>query len=1004
MKMRATCASTLPFKGVIMMAMILYISLGRCFAAHAVKYEGTKNEHPCLPTAHCNENPSLSLSEERNRTLQGLIHDGKQQVNTGNAREATPSPSYGTISPISSWNSEQRHDRKKGPKYNRKTSKNGHQKGTKKMTKGGKAKGAKMRVPTISPTLPPTDAPATTPAPTSSPTDAPATTTAPTPSPTNVPATTPAPTNKDLLKVKFLSDLDLPNSGRTIPSSSNGAAGPFSLIGVVNRAIQGQTRDGSTLFGPILFTDMFGERVSRPAFPKIIYDVHQERFVLVMVSHRASPLARIVMAVSKSNNPTSSTSADWWFHTIDACTPTTCDALWAENANIAVDEEAIYITTMVREPTGIPGNNVGTYLIAHSCNSGFASFRVNDPLGPLTTFTRTDALLSGVFQCNLQPAPQAGTTALLPTGNPNAVKAVWVNNILWITFVAREIDSGETALWYARVSANGVNPISLIDVGTINGEDIGTGAYIFAPSLDVNSKSVAAFGFTASSSSIFAGAYATIRNLDGSVETSEAVKEGEGPYFVTLSTGTNFWSSYSGMALDPLDDNCFWAFHQYAREDSCSVTSRSGSSDAFFPSPVLEPFEHGIRSLDSQTGLVRSDKNGQRIINATDLELVDGDARKLQEEVGCWATAWGHVCAHPQPPILSQPPTSAPTSVTCPPNTVQQTSPGFGESNGNAFSLWLDLDVSSTDVAMFYDSAHARWTSIITGDSTASRSSDFVPANQRGPAFPAILDDLYVYGFDTCIDGVSGVLSYAGFTFLDSTTRRPVIGVMALDKADIPTMITEGTLEAIILHEIGHVLGIGTLWDLFQFISFDDEYVGTKAIDVWQNEYGCPGLPPIETRGGSGAAYFHWEENALNDELMTVFINGGTPLSSLTIASLEDLGYVVDYDAADPYCPPLTADLSCTCAMGTTSASNDEKVPALSEAGLLAAEEFGLSMLGSSQQDCGEDGSVCNFNDDDLIYVGDKFVLVLYQEGDQIYEVFVSSDPNRRSRSKLMRF
>ncbi|KAG7369388.1 PKD domain containing protein [Nitzschia inconspicua] len=550
------------------------------------------------------------------------------------------------------------------------------------------------------------------------------------------------------------------------------------------------------------------------------------------------------------------------------------------------------------------------------------------------------------------------------SGAPRAVKAVWVNNILWVTFVAR----------------------------TINGEDITTGAYTFAPSLDVNSNGVAAFGFTASSSTIFAGAYATIRNMDGSLEPSEAVKEGEGPYFVTFSTPTNFWSDYSGMSLDPLDDNCFWAFHQYAREDSCTVVSRIVPSDELFPSASLEPFEHDMQSLESN----------ETIVNGTDLKLVDGDGRRLQAEVGCWATAWAKLCARQQPPILSLPPPPAPTRAPCPPNTVQHTSPGFDEIDENVFSLWLDLDVSSTDVAMAYDSAHARWTSIITGDSTASRPSDFVLANQRGPAFPDTLDDLYVYGFDTCIDGESGVISYARFTFLDSATRLPVSGVMALDKSDIPAQMMKGELESLILHEIGHVLGIGSLWNLFDFISFDDKFLGVKAGDVWKNEYGCPGLPPIDTRGGSGAAYFHWDDSALQKELMTVFLDDVNPLSSLTIASLEDLGYTVDYTTADPYCPPLTADLSCSCSMGRASVSDDEEISQLSEAGLIAAEEFGMSLLESAHQDCGEDGSVCTL-DEDLIYVGDKFILVLYQEGDQIYEVFVSSDPNLRSRSKLMR-
>ncbi|KAG7369383.1 laminin G domain containing protein [Nitzschia inconspicua] len=893
--------------------------------------------------------------------------------------------------------------------------------------------------PTNPPTLQPTLAPVATPAPTNpptlQPTLAPVATPAPTNLPTLAPVATPAPatpptlqpTDEEFVTLRFLSDLDLTISGPRVPPIANGAAGPFRLISVVNTAIQGQLWEGSTLFGPTLLSDMFdGDySVSELSFPNIMYDLHHERFVLVVTPHGSTDDSKFLLAISKSNAPLSASSLDWWFHTIDACTPPFCDSLWMESAKIAVDEEAIYVTSnmftvggdtfggsflwildkdrfysnndelplpgkifqgsafenvaslqpaIVRYSTGIPGENVGTYLVSHSCNSGFVTFRVNDPLGPLTTFTRSDVPLTGKYECDLQDAPQLGSTGLIETNDSRVQKAVWVDNILWITFVAREIGTGETAIWYSQFSANGIDPVFIINEGGINGEDISSGAYTFAPSLDVNTYGVAAFGFTASSSSIFAGAYVTILNLDGSFEPSEAVKEGEGPYFQTFSTTTNFWSSYSGMSLDPLDDNCFWAFHQYAREDTClpidsSIASEKNSSD-----PLLEPLEQEMQSVDS--------------VNATGHQFMEGDVRRLQDQVGCWGTAWARLCAAPQ----------------CPVNTVQLTSPGFGEIDENAFNLWLDLDVSRTEVATFYLFAHSRWSTVITGDSTASTSIEKLPENNQGPAgIPEILDDLYIYGYDECIDGESGSVGFFGPLVLDPDTSRPITGIMALDRADIPREIANGRLEAIILHEMGHVLGIGDLWDTFNLRNPDNKFVGSSAISVWQNEYGCPGLPPIETEGSFGTYFVHWEESTLQDELMTASYGSLNPLSSLTIASLEDLGYTVDYAAANPYCPPSTASFSCTCATGVTSVSETEKVPPLSEAGLLSAEEFGMSMLESAHRDCGEDGTVCSL-DEGLLYVGDKIIIVLYQEEDRIYEVVVTSDPNIRSRSKLMRF
>ena len=44
----------------------------------------------------------------------------------------------------------------------------------------------------------------------------------------------------------------------------------------------------------------------------------------------------------------------------------------------------------------------------------------------------------------------------------------------------------------------------------------------------------------------------------------------------------------------------------------------------------------------------------------------------------------------------------------------------------------------------------------------------------------------------------------------------------------------------------------------------------------------------------------------MKGELMTPLISGNNQLSRITIGSLEDLGYTVDYTKADPY---TTADL-----------------------------------------------------------------------------------------------
>jgi hypothetical protein len=65
---------------------------------------------------------------------------------------------------------------------------------------------------------------------------------------------------------------------------------------------------------------------------------------------------------------------------------------------------------------------------------------------------------------------------------------------------------------------------------------------------------------------------------------------------------------------------------------------------------------------------------------------------------------------------------------------------------------------------------------------------------------------------------------------------------------------------------------------------------------------------PVENAGGAGTLGGHWRPAVFRDELMAgVPTAPGAPISRLTVASLRDLGYHVDPDAADPYALPTMA-------------------------------------------------------------------------------------------------
>ncbi len=210
-----------------------------------------------------------------------------------------------------------------------------------------------------------------------------------------------------------------------------------------------------------------------------------------------------------------------------------------------------------------------------------------------------------------------------------------------------------------------------------------------------------------------------------------------------------------------------------------------------------------------------------------------------------------------------------------------------------------------------------------------------------------------------------------------------------LDTYDIANLVRSETLGDVILHEMGHIIGIGTLWGRNNLLDAEKNYtVETKATSVWRNDWGCVGVPPVEKDGGNGTAFSHWDEECLGKELMTGRRGPGLvlPFSRLTIAGVEDLGYTVNYNAADNY-----DSSNITCCNGSIPSSLS--TIALSDDGRDAAILYGQKILSESQL---PDDQALLLEEDytGLTYVGDQLVVVLYIEDRHIFEVLVVRNDN----------
>lgn len=321
----------------------------------------------------------------------------------------------------------------------------------------------------------------------------------------------------------------------------------------------------------------------------------------------------------------------------------------------------------------------------------------------------------------------------------------------------------------------------------------------------------------------------------------------------------------------------------------------------------------------------------------------------------------------------------------------------YEEDDPSKFNIDLSIEtLDEASAAAAYKAALRIWMDVVRGDMPSTSGSQLPNANECLNDLPELVDDLHICGIDEPIDGVGEVLGSAGPSYIRQNVATglwtSITGEMTFDAADVANLISQGRYETVIMHEMGHVLGIGTLWSINGLTNTNLDYLGVNAKRVWTEDWGCTlsDSPPIEKDFGEGTAGGHWDEDCFQNEFMTGLLGlGENPLSTVTIASVEDIGYTVDYGAADDYDGSNTNNC-CDADLFTAKTLRNEKLK-LSTGGKAAAFEYGLKMLHKKQRPQSIFLAATD-HDDTIRYVGDKFLVVFYQENGAIYDVIVTNE------------
>ena len=257
------------------------------------------------------------------------------------------------------------------------------------------------------------------------------------------------------------------------------------------------------------------------------------------------------------------------------------------------------------------------------------------------------------------------------------------------------------------------------------------------------------------------------------------------------------------------------------------------------------------------------------------------------------------------------------------------TAPATQDTNYDIELRWVGTKPTGT-VATAFDAAVTRIEQIILNDLQAAKvGSKETPfdltkcsASMSGTAaLDQVIDDLVIYAKVETIDGVGKTLGSAGPCLTRVTGGLTVLGIMRFDSADLTDLANKGRLNAVILHEMLHIVGIGTLWNRRGILADSGlatvRVTGPLAAAACVNDHGgaavctgnavpaenCLNLDPALTCG-AGTIDSHWRESLFRNELMTGYLQSVNPLSKMTLQSLADLGYTVDLSFAEAYTVP----------------------------------------------------------------------------------------------------
>jgi len=214
-----------------------------------------------------------------------------------------------------------------------------------------------------------------------------------------------------------------------------------------------------------------------------------------------------------------------------------------------------------------------------------------------------------------------------------------------------------------------------------------------------------------------------------------------------------------------------------------------------------------------------------------------------------------------------------------------------------------------------FEDAVERWEEVITGD------LPYALVEQVGYVDDILIDVTFA-DIDLAFQGVEHPIVANSFVLdqrpveTGNGASLPTFSRVFVDTEEADKMRLN--LDELAANAIGRALGFGRLWEELELVYEADgvaTYTGFNALrEIEELSDDLNGINVLEDGADGALAAEYWGEDILGQELMTPLLQfrgagsiprppnvADNPLSSLTVAAMQDLGYQVDYNASDPF-------------------------------------------------------------------------------------------------------